>query len=471
MTAVERWWQRLTLRMRMVLVAAAALVVAALVGGALTLFLTRSLLIEAADDLGEARAEQIAELAAEQDLPRLIPQADDVEAAVQVVRDDQVVSATANARDRADVPLGAQEPGAEEIVTFRQLDIDDDGPFRVHASGISTPDGPTTIFVVVDVEDINEVTGALVAAQGAGLVVLVVALGVVLWVVVGRTLAPVEAIRRRADVITGNRLQQRVPEPARCDEVGRLARTINAMLARLEESSRRQDRFVADAAHELRTPLATLRARLEEVMDGRGGDRDTELLPDLWEQADRMKLLVDQLLLLARGDAGTLRVHWEPVDLEDLVEEVVTTSHFSAGRVRMGRLEPVQVRGEPALLEIVVRNLVDNAVRHSASTVEVSVLADGNQAFLSVDDDGPGIPVEHRSEIFERFVRLDDARTRSPGGSGLGLAIVREVVAVHGGRVEAAESRLGGASLRVSLPVDPPGADSPASGQVTSAVR
>jgi signal transduction histidine kinase len=448
-------WQRLTLRMRMVLAAAVAVIVVVAVGGALTLFLARSFLIEAADELGEARADQLAEQAIDRSLPAQVEKADDVEAAVQVVRGGKVVSATVNATTRASIPLDEMSPGTENVIAFESLDINDDGPFRVLARGIQTPDGPTTIFVVVDVEDINEVTGALATAETVSLVVLTVALGIVLWVIVGRTLTPVEAIRRRAEDITGSRLQQRVPEPARKDEIGRLARTINAMLARLEDSSKRQERFVADAAHELRTPLASLRARLEQEMDRTPSSRHDELLTELWELAGRMDLLVEQLLLLARSDAGTVRMQAEPVDLEDLVDDVITTCRFSAGRVRKARFEPAQVLGEPALLELVVRNLLDNAVRHSTSAVEVSLFAQDGRALLVVEDDGPGIAPSHRSEVFVRFVRLDDARSRKPGGAGLGLAIVKEIAAVHGGTVEAGDSsRLGGASLQVSLPME-----------------
>ena len=175
----EPRWQRLTLRMRMVLAAAVAVIVVVAVGE-LTLFSARSFLIEAADELGEARADQLAEQAIVRSLPAQVEKADDVEAAVQVVRGDKVVSATVNATTRASIPLDEMSPGTENVIAFESLDINDDGPFRVLARGIQTPDGPTTIFVVVDVEDINEVTGALATAESVSLVVLTVALGIVL---------------------------------------------------------------------------------------------------------------------------------------------------------------------------------------------------------------------------------------------------------------------------------------------------
>jgi signal transduction histidine kinase len=262
----------------------------------------------------------------------------------------------------------------------------------------------------------------------------------------------VDANSRRAGQITGRRLDQRVPEPRTHDEIRRLARTINDMLARLEQSARRQERFVADAAHELRTPLATLRLRLETALDRPHPAADRELLPDLLGETLRLGSLVEELLLLARSDAGRLAPQVEPVDLDEVVTSVVASTQDRKVTVREAEIQPVQVLGEPALLEQVVRNLVENAARHARNQVDVSLTVDAATAVITVDDDGPGIPGDARTEVFERFVRLDDARDRDQGGVGLGLAIVDEIVKLHSGSVQVTESPAAGARLRVRLP-------------------
>jgi signal transduction histidine kinase len=263
----------------------------------------------------------------------------------------------------------------------------------------------------------------------------------------------VEAIRRQAEVITGQRLNQRVPEPPTRDEIYRLARTLNDMLARLEASAKRQERFVADAAHELRTPLASLRTRLETALLRGDDEAGPELLQGLWSETVRLGSLVDHLLLLARSDAGTLRARARPVDLDDVVGEVLSSTQAGDVVLRARSVEPVQVTGDAALLEQVLRNLVENAVRHAVRAVDVSLSSEGSHAVLTVDDDGPGIPESERAEVFQRFVRLDDSRDRKRGGVGLGLAIVAEIVRVHSGRVDVSDSPSGGARLTVRLPM------------------
>ena len=309
------------------------------------------------------------------------------------------------------------------------------------------------MFVAVDVENIDDLLGALVRQGAIGLTVLLIVFGVVLWVVVGRTVASVEAIRRRAELITGRRLDQRVPEPAARDEIHRLARTLNDMLARLEDSAKRQDRFVADAAHELRTPLATLRARVETALARGNGEADEQLLPDVLDEAARMSSLVDQLLLLARSDAGMLSRGARPVDLDDVLRDVISSTRTGGVTVSVKDVQPVQVLGESSLLEQVFRNLLENAVRHARSTVDVTLTSDAGSAVLMVDDDGPGIPQSDRADVFRRFVRLDDSRERARGGVGLGLAIVAEIVRIHSGAVEVTESPAHGARLCVRLPL------------------
>jgi signal transduction histidine kinase len=445
------WHQRLSLRSRMVLIAAGAVAVMVAVGGALIVLAVRAELIEAADDVGEARAEQIADLASTGRLPARLVAAEDLEAAVQVVRGGQVISTTENAA-AAVFDLPEQPPDSDTVLALESLPIEDDGPFRVTAVGTQTPQGAATVFVAVEVEEINETIATVVGTGIVGLALLVVAESVLCWVVVGRTLAPVDAISRQAEMITGQRLDRRVPEPHADDEIRRLARTINDMLSRLEVSAMRQERFVADAAHELRSPLAYLRVRLEAALSARRDGVDAQLLPDLLTETVRLSDLVDELLLLARSDGGIGHAA-RPVDLDDVVIEVVSAIQgHDRVEVRLGTIQPVQLLGEAALLELVVRNLVENAIQHAASVVEVSLRAEGELAVLTVDDDGTGIPPHARQDVFNRFVRIDDGRSRARGGAGLGLAIVDEIVRLHSGKVEIADSPSGGARLCVQLP-------------------
>jgi signal transduction histidine kinase len=447
------WRQRMSLRTRMVLIATSAFVLMLTLAGVFIVLTTRAALLDNTDEVGEVRAEQVAELARMDLLPDRIVAADDFEVAVQVLRGEEVVSATENAMDRGFFQLDAMPPGEDDVVTVAHLPVDDDGPFRVTALGTRTPRGDATVFVAVDAEDTDEVLGAVVRQGVIGLSLLLVALGIVIWFVVSRTVAPLEAIRRRAEMITGQRLDQRVPEPVAHDEIHRLARTLNDMLARLENSARRQDRFVADAAHELRTPLATMRARLETALVRSGAGTDRQLLLDELSETVRMSSLVDQLLLLARSDAGRQRAACGPVDLEDVVTDAVSSLWTRTVEVRVRDLEPLQVLGDSAALEQVCRNLLENAVRHARRTVEVSLTSESGAAVLVVDDDGPGIPEQVRGEVFQRFFRLEGARDRASGGAGLGLAIVAEIVRAHSGTVEAGESPAHGARLSVRLPL------------------
>ena len=237
-----------------------------------------------------------------------------------------------------------------------------------------------------------------------GLAALIVVLAAVLWVVIGRTLAPVTAIRDRAEAITGSELHQRVPEPVHQDEIADLAQTINAMLGRLEESAKRQEAFVADAAHELRSPIASLQARLETELLSPRTDGDDRVTHDLLRETTRMGRLVDHLLLLARSDAGTISADKVPVDLEEVVRDSIASVDTAPVPITTEDVEPVQVSGQPALLEHVVTNLLDNAGRFADSSIDVSLHANGRHAILMVDDDGPGIP-EHLRDRRARALR------------------------------------------------------------------
>jgi signal transduction histidine kinase len=263
-------------------------------------------------------------------------------------------------------------------------------------------------------------------------------------------LQPVEAIRARTAGIGAADLSARVPVPATGDEVAALAGTMNAMLGRLESSARAQRAFVSDAGHEMRSPVAVIRTELEVAQ--RAGLSATTL-SDVLSETDRLEHLVDDLLMLARADEGQVQLHQEDVDVDDLLEGERVRLRCRAGLVVTATIRPARVQGDRAALARVVRNLVDNAARHAAGRVHLSCRRDGDEVEFEVDDDGPGVPAAERERVFERFVRLDEARSRLDGGSGLGLAIVRELVRAHGGRVQLTDGGpLPGARVVIRLP-------------------
>jgi signal transduction histidine kinase len=303
------------------------------------------------------------------------------------------------------------------------------------------------VLVARDTSDLSQGVRILRLALLVTFPLLVGVLAIVLWRVLGAALHPVDALRAGAEEITGGTRAGRLPVPESRDEIHRLAVTLNGMLHRLESARVRQRAFVADAAHELRSPLTNMRTELE--VSQRLPDTDWQALShDLLTDVDRLSRLVDDLLLLARSDDGGGRAVSAPfrsVDLGALVG-TVTDRYPSVAYLRPAA--PMEVTGEPDALGRVVGNLLDNAVRHAKSQVQITVGVQGNYRVITVTDDGPGIPEADRERVFDRFTRLDDARARDAGGSGLGLAIVRELVRRHGGTVTLGDANPG---LRVDV--------------------
>ena len=454
------WRHRLSLRTRMTVVTVLAVGVVVAAGGTVFLLALRHELIENADDAGGERAQEVVDLAAEGDLPRPLPVIEDSETYIEVVARGELVTASEGLGPENLFDVAEQPVGGMVIYEIERLPLEESGPYRVTARGYDTGAGPMTVLVAVSVEDAEDMIVQATEIAVVGLSGLVAALAALMWVAIGRTLAPVDAIRARADAITSETLSSRVPEPAQHDEIGRLARTVNQMLDRLEHSADRQRRFVADAAHELRSPIASLRVQLEAA----GGDAvDDVRKADLLHETTRMQGLVEQLLVLARADPDAAWMRPGPLDLDDVIDTVVGgMSEPTRVRIDTSSVQPVQVSADGDLIETMVRNLVDNAVRHARSVVHVRLSQEGAAAVLSVDDDGPGVPARQREEIFGRFVRLDTSRGRDAGGVGLGLSIVQQIAHAHGGRVSVEEGPLGGACFTVELPTEGPASPGPA---------
>ncbi|MFI1245447.1 ATP-binding protein [Streptomyces anulatus] len=323
--------------------------------------------------------------------------------------------------------------------------------YRFAAVEATTPDGVTLTVhagapLAAEQEAVNTVRGAMLT----GLPLLLVVVAGVTWLVTRRALRPVEGIRRELAAITASEdLARRVPEPGSRDEIAALARTTNETLTVLEASVERQRRFVADASHELRSPIASLRTQLEvaeahpELLDLPGAVADTV----------RLQVLAADLLLLARLDAGE-KPGSATVELGALVREEVSqrTGDRIAASVEVPQGGAFEVNGSRGQLSRVIGNLLDNAQRHAEGSVAVSVAADGRGVRVEVRDDGAGVPEDERERIFERFVRLDDARSRDDGGAGLGLAIARDVASRHGGTLTVDRAAEGGAAFRLWLP-------------------
>jgi signal transduction histidine kinase len=287
--------------------------------------------------------------------------------------------------------------------------------------------------------------------------VLVLFVGLIAWLLVGRALRPVEQLRATVETISRSTLEQRVDVPPSHDEVARLATTMNTMLERLQRSRDHERRFVSDASHELRSPLASIRAQLE--VDAAGGNARSDAGSDagavragVLADTIRLERIVGDLMELARSEETAGRPDGS-VALDVIVaDEITAVQRCSPIEITADGIDDTVVRGRSDALARVTRNLLDNAVRHAEGRVVVGLHRIDGWAELTVDDDGPGVPVESEQRIFDRFARLDESRDRSTGGVGLGLAVVRAVVEHHGGTAACARSALGGARFVVRLP-------------------
>ncbi|MHB8190248.1 MAG: sensor histidine kinase [Ferrimicrobium sp.] len=281
--------------------------------------------------------------------------------------------------------------------------------------------------------------------------VIVLIVGVSTRLLTGRAFRPVEQMRADVDDITGSNLARRVFQPDGDDEIARLAATMNQMLARLEQSVELQKQFIADASHELKSPLSALRAALEVgILHADATDWRYTASVSLLE-SERMQRLIEDLLLLARADARISPSSATTVDIDELCREEVARLRRSGVECRfdLSRVQAGRLRGDREHLRSVVRNLLENAARHAESVAVITLIASRGSVVLSVEDDGEGIASERRVDVFERFKRLDEARSRQQGGSGLGLAIVKSVVVGMGGSVWIEDSTLGGARFVV----------------------
>ncbi|MEU3458142.1 HAMP domain-containing sensor histidine kinase [Micromonospora sp. NPDC006766] len=457
-----RWVRRrLGVRLRSALAAALAVAFAFAVAAAAFVYLARADLTGNVDAAARQRAAEVASAVAAGDqvaLAQTLKPSPREQTLVQVLAPSGRVEA-ASAALAGTAPLSSLRPQpGEALREQRLLPFADEDPYRVIAEGVATATGTRTVLVAQSLRPVNESTEAVAAILTAGLPPMLLVVGAAVFLFVGRSLHPVEAIRRRVAGITARDLHARVPVPEAHDEVAALAETMNDMLDRLETAAASQRRFVADASHELRSPLATVQAGLDRLAIASLPGPTAELVGLLRLESERLGHLISDLLLLARIDErGPARRH-DDVDLDDLAytERVRIATRRPDLTVR-AQLAPVRVHGDARDLGRALRNLVDNAARHAHSEVALRVAVRDGWGCVDVTDDGPGVPEEQRERIFGRFVRLDDSRSRVDGGSGLGLPITREIIAAHGGTVQVLPGP--GMTVRIRLPLDdaPPG--------------
>jgi two-component system, OmpR family, heavy metal sensor histidine kinase CusS len=350
-------------------------------------------------------------------------------------------------------------PHAASSRRFFDADFPGLGRQRTLVGELRVGDRPFTAVLMAPLEEMDRELGLLLGATLLAVPAALAASGGWSYFMARKALAPMERLRRSTKEVTANRLDRRLPVANPHDELGRLTGTINEMIARLERSFAEVRRFTADASHELRTPLAVIRSEAEVALNRPIGEEACRnLLGSILEEVERLTRLTDQLLTLAREDADAALRPEAAVNLTTLVGVVVENMRpltDSKGVTLTVETEgPVEVRGDEVRLRQVLYNLLDNAIKYTpgGGAVTVRCRRVGGSAVVAVSDTGIGVPPEHRPRVFDRFYRVDKARTREQGGTGLGLSIARSIVAAHGGRIELDSAPGRGATFTVTLP-------------------
>ena len=433
---------RLPIRIRLTLAFAFAMAIVLAAVGAFVYVRLGDSLTEQLDESLDARAAALVPLVRSgEPLP---PSGDEQLAEVVAASGSELVTADEVVRARRD-----------RFVTQREsIEAFEDGPGRLLLTPVETDDGTAVLLVGASLEEREEALDGLLTALLIGGPLALLAASAAGYALAGAALRPVEAMRRRAEQVSGDEPGARLPLPEANDEIRRLGTTLNEMLDRLEDGLERERRFTADASHELRTPLALLETELELALRRPRSRAELEAaLRSAAEEVDRLRRLADDLLVLAQLDRGRVPLRREPIAAHELLETVAR--RFDARAAVEGRALEVDdtsaaLSGDRIRLEQALGNLVDNAFRHGAGTVRLAVSAGNGVVELRVGDDGAGFPTDFLPHAFERFSRPDGAR--SGGTAGLGLAIVAAVAEAHGGSASAANA--GGAVVTISIPRD-----------------
>jgi signal transduction histidine kinase len=470
-----RWWRRRGLRGRVTLIAALGLLVALVAGDLLLLNAVRDSLTRSVDDTARSGATEVVALINANRLPDPVPVAAGT-VSIQVLSPaGRIVNVSPDA-DRL-VPIVAP-PQAAALASGDTAILVHGAPFDMPSLlrvAVVRATGGELVIAAVPYSSAADSLAVVAHALVFGTPVLFIVFAGAIWLAVGSTLRPIALLRRGAARVTGAGVRADLPVPEARDEVRLLALTLNDMLSRLAAAQQRQRSLVSDTAHELRSPIASIRTQLEVALDHPSGQDWASTARDVHADVLRLAQLAEDLLLLARldeqADLGDTGRRGGLVDLGSLAGAVV--ARYTDARVPVTVLpaEPggssgagadgvAEVAGNPDRLDRMLVNLIDNAVRYAKSTVAVSISCSGQWCELTVTDDGPGIDEADRERAFDRFARLDDARNRcgdEAGGAGLGLAIVRATAQAYGGTAQLEPAPPPGPGLRavVRLPAAP----------------
>jgi signal transduction histidine kinase len=442
--------RRFTLRARATVIGTVLFTLVLIIGSVLLLSTLESRLTDSSDQLSRTRVADLLDQVLTGDLPGVLRNVNDNGMAQVVDSAGEVLAASPNLEGRGAV---ADEPAdaSPRVRTFEAPDDQETETYRVWFATGPSADGTVTVYVGSSLESVAEASAALRRALWVGVPLVALTLGIVIWLLLGRALGRLDRIRAEVDRISAENLDTRVAGDGVDDEVGRLAATMNAMLGRLDASAQQQRDFVADVSHDLQSPLTAQRVALELAL-ARPTDVDAaRLRSDVLGPTADMERLVRDLLVLASLDADQ-EAHATLIDLDPLVLEEATRARVvSEARILTEQVSAAPALADPDDVRRIVRNLVENAVAHATSTVTLVVALDGQHARVDVSDDGPGIPVEHREHIFDRFHRAEASRPRG-SGSGLGLAIARGLAERNGGSLDLVDSP-SGAHFRLRLPI------------------
>jgi signal transduction histidine kinase len=449
----SRWGVRKRATATAVFVVAAAL----LIGGLTLLVVLQTSLVAAAEAAARGEAEEVAAQISSQGLDegrRFIESAAHFGQYVQILGPEGSVLAS-SVPAAAAAPLTGLRPDdgqtlIQDVPDLPSLGDDDD--FLVVAAGVRANGVLHTVVVAATIQVEANTLGTVSWFVLGATPLLLTLVGIAVWVLVGRSLRQVERIRDQVAMISARGLDGRVEVPPTADEMQALAQTMNSMLDRLEAADLEQRRFVSDASHELRSPLATLSAGVEIAAADPTGRTWEEMKPVLAGETARMRYLVEDLLTLAKSNDGGLRLEMTDVDLDDILNDEIGRLRSTSRHRIEARLEPARVTGDARRLAQVVRNVLDNADRYAKSVITVEVHNAEAQVVITIDNDGPPVPAPDRARIFERFVRLDESRSRERGGSGLGLAIAAAVMGAHHGSIGASEAPGGGCRFEMLFP-------------------
>jgi signal transduction histidine kinase len=435
----------------------AVVAVAILTCGLLLLLTLQSALVSGTDSLLRARVQDVAALIHSQDATEAglaVASAVKKDPAVQIIDSTGKVIGASEPR-LAGTPLSTLRPPPGEDATAKvsapQLLGDADEHYLV-VLGVADEGDRFWVLASQSIQPQTDAVRTVMWLVLAAMPLLLAVVGFAVHFLVGRSLRQVDTIRAQVSRIGAGRLSDRVDVPATQDELQALATTMNSMLARLEASDQKQRQFVSDASHELRGPLATLRTGLDIAIADASGETWQGMQPILTEETHRLQALVEDLLSLSKADDEGVAVRRRDVDLDDVLASELRRLNATSKHRIVAHIVPVKVQGDPVRLGQVFRNVLDNAERHAAGTIEARLTVVAPDVVVTIDDDGRPVPVADRERVFGRFVRLDEGRARQQGGSGLGLAIARGITEAHGGRLISTETPRGWCRFQIDLP-------------------